>query len=147
MAINSSHHSWVTTAQTIHLLAPGSCLGMSKAVHKLHLLGIAYLPHCCEHHLREGPFDCAVATLPLRFRPQLVDTTTLLHTFRLLARIFVIGSFAVVFLVLVSLLHGELAKALGCRDLANAETRHCRDEITMSCGAIIRYASFHGHSV
>jgi len=69
------------------------------------------LPHCCEHHLRGGPFDCAVATLPLRFRPQLVDTTTLLHTFRLLARIFVIGSFAVVFLVLASLLHGELAKA------------------------------------
>jgi hypothetical protein len=44
-------------------------------------------------------------------RPQLVDNLTILHAFRLLARVFVVGSFAVVFLVLGCLLHGDLARA------------------------------------
>jgi len=44
-------------------------------------------------------------------RPQLVDNLTILHAFRLLARVFVVGSFAVVLLVLGSLLHGYLARA------------------------------------
>jgi hypothetical protein len=47
----------------------------------------------------------------LRFRPFLLETSTLLHTFRLLARLFVVGSIAVILLVLASLLHGELARA------------------------------------
>lgn len=46
-----------------------------------------------------------------RFRPFLLETSTLLHAFRLLARVFVVGSFTVIFLVLGSLLHGELARA------------------------------------
>jgi hypothetical protein len=44
-------------------------------------------------------------------RPQLVDNLAILHSFRLLARVFVVGSFAVVLLVLGSLLHGDLARA------------------------------------
>ena len=47
----------------------------------------------------------------LRLRPQLLDNITLLHAFRLLARVFVAGSFAVVLLVLGSLLQGDLARA------------------------------------
>jgi hypothetical protein len=44
-------------------------------------------------------------------RPQLVDNQTILHSFRLLARVFVVASFAVVLLVLGSLLHRDFARA------------------------------------
>jgi len=40
-----------------------------------------------------------------------VETTTILHSFRFLARVFAVGSLAVIFLVLGSLLQGELARA------------------------------------
>ncbi len=59
----------------------------------------------------EGCSTSVAATIHLRFRPFLLEITTLLHAFRLLARVFVVGSFAVIFLVAGSLLHGELARA------------------------------------
>jgi len=40
-----------------------------------------------------------------------VETTTILHSFRFLARVFAVGGLASVFLVLGSLLQGELARA------------------------------------
>jgi hypothetical protein len=73
--------------------------------------GIAYLPDCCEHGFGGGPFDNARGEcLACASAHNLLDSTTLIHTFRLLARVFVVGSFAVVLLVLGSLLQGDLAK-------------------------------------
>jgi hypothetical protein len=48
----------------------------------------------------------------LRVSPFAVEaTTTILHSFRFLARVFAVGSFVIVFSVAGSLLWGELAKA------------------------------------
>jgi len=74
--------------------------------------GIAYLPQLCEHALkgravRRASGALVRAALP----PILVETTTILHSFRFLARVFGVGSLLITFLVLGSLLHGELARA------------------------------------
>jgi hypothetical protein len=43
-------------------------------------------------------------------REEIVETATILHSFRFLARVFAVGGLAIIFLVLGSLLHGELAR-------------------------------------
>jgi hypothetical protein len=61
--------------------------------------------------LGEGCRTSAAASVHLRLRPLLVETTTFLHAFRLLARSFVIGFFAVIALISGLLLQGDLARA------------------------------------
>jgi hypothetical protein len=59
----------------------------------------------------EGSQTNAGGDHPLRFRPALVENTTLLYSFRFLVRIFAGGVAAIILLVLGSLLQGDLARA------------------------------------
>ncbi len=81
-----------------------------KPYSKYNFRGIAYLPEPCEHRFRGGLFNERNALVRLRFRPFLVESTVILHSLRLMVRVFTVGGFVVIFVVLSSLLEGELTK-------------------------------------